>query len=149
MTWVWTSSRSWWWTGKPGLLQSIGSQSQTQLSSWTEQDVNDYCLTLWDPMDWSPPGSSVHGIFQAGILEWVAISFSRDQTWISCVCCSGRWILYRCAAWKAQCKSYCAFKFKFYLLICLHIEKRLTFYLNLFPPCYNFLLIPGGFFCPF
>ena len=34
------------------------------------------CLTLCDPMDCSPPGSSVHGILQAGILEWVAISFS-------------------------------------------------------------------------
>ena len=31
------------------------------------------CLTLWDPMDCSPPGSSVRGIFQARILEWVAI----------------------------------------------------------------------------
>ena len=42
--------------------------------------------TLCDPMDCSPPGSSVHGILQARILEWVAISFStgtsrpRDQT---------------------------------------------------------------------
>ena len=35
------------------------------------------CLTLCDPMDWSPPGSSVHGILQARILEWVAIPFSR------------------------------------------------------------------------
>ena len=35
------------------------------------------CLTLYDPMDWSPPGSSVCGISQASILEWVAISFSR------------------------------------------------------------------------
>ena len=34
-------------------------------------------LTLCDPMDCSPPGSSVHGILQAGILAWVAISFSR------------------------------------------------------------------------
>ena len=34
------------------------------------------CPTLWDPMDCSPPGSSVHGILQARILEWVAISFS-------------------------------------------------------------------------
>ena len=33
------------------------------------------CLTLCDPMDYSPPGSSVHGIFQARIQEWVAISF--------------------------------------------------------------------------
>ena len=34
------------------------------------------CLTLWDPMDCSPPGSSVRGIRQARILEWVVISFS-------------------------------------------------------------------------
>ena len=34
-TWVWRNSGSWWWTGKPGVLQSIGSQSQTQLSNWT------------------------------------------------------------------------------------------------------------------
>ena len=36
------------------------------------------CPTLCDPMDCSPPGSSAHGILQARILEWVAISFSRD-----------------------------------------------------------------------
>ena len=35
-TWVWAGSGSWLWTGKPGLLQSMGSQSQTQLSNWTE-----------------------------------------------------------------------------------------------------------------
>ena len=39
------------------------------------------CLTLCDPMDYSPPGSSVHGILQAGILEWVAIPFSRASSW--------------------------------------------------------------------
>ena len=48
------------------------------------------CLPLCDPMDCSPPGSSVHGILQARILEWVAIPFtkgssqSRDQTRVSC-----------------------------------------------------------------
>ena len=35
------------------------------------------CLTLWDPIDGSPPGSSVPGILQAGILEWAAVSFSN------------------------------------------------------------------------
>ena len=35
-TWVWINSRSWWWTGKPGMLQSMGSQSRTWLSGWTE-----------------------------------------------------------------------------------------------------------------
>ena len=37
------------------------------------------CLTLCDPMDWSPPGYSVHGILQRRILEWVAISFSSGS----------------------------------------------------------------------
>ena len=37
------------------------------------------CLTLCEPMDCSPPGSSIHGIFQARILEWVAISFSSTH----------------------------------------------------------------------
>ena len=51
-------------------------------------------------MDCSPPGSSVHGISQARILEWVAISYSRgsswprDWTWVSCVSCIGRQVLY-------------------------------------------------------
>ena len=35
-TWVWVSSWSWWWTGRPGVLQFMGSQSQTRLSYWTE-----------------------------------------------------------------------------------------------------------------
>ena len=35
------------------------------------------CLTLSDPMDCSPPGSSIHGIFQARVLEWGAIAFSE------------------------------------------------------------------------
>ena len=39
------------------------------------------CPTLCNPMDYSPPGSSVHGILQARILEWVAISFSRGSSW--------------------------------------------------------------------
>ena len=39
--------------------------------------VTQSCLTLYDPMNCRPPGSSVHGIFQASILEWVAIPFSR------------------------------------------------------------------------
>ena len=42
-TWVWVNSRSWWWTGSPGVLQSLGLQSKTQLIDWTELDV-DRCL---------------------------------------------------------------------------------------------------------
>ena len=53
--------------------------------------VTQSCLTLCDPMDCSLPGSSVYGILQARILEWVAILFSRghfwprDWTWVSCI----------------------------------------------------------------
>ena len=42
--------------------------------------VTQSCLTLCDSMDCSSPGSSVHGILQAGILEWVAIHFSRRSS---------------------------------------------------------------------
>ena len=58
------------------------------------------CPILCDPVDCSPPGSSVHGVFQEWILEWVAISFSRgycrprDRTLISCISYFGRRILY-------------------------------------------------------
>ena len=40
--------------------------------------ITQLCVTLWDPMDGSLPGSSDHGILQVRILEWVAISFSKD-----------------------------------------------------------------------
>ena len=43
----------------------------------SESLVTQSCLTLCDPMDCSPPGSSIHRIFQARVLEWVAISFSN------------------------------------------------------------------------
>ena len=48
------------------------------LVKWSEVALS--CLTLCDPMDCSLPGSSVHGIFQAIVLEWVAISFSRGSS---------------------------------------------------------------------
>ena len=50
-----------------------------RLCYWSE--VAQSCPTLCDPMDCSRPGSSVHVIFQAWILEWVAISFSRRSSW--------------------------------------------------------------------
>ena len=72
----------------------------------SESEVAQSCLTLCDPMDCSLPGFSIHGIFQARVLEWVAISFSRgsfrprDQTRVSHI--AGRHI----AIWatrEAQC----------------------------------------------
>ena len=59
-----------------------------------------WCPTLFDSMDYSLPGSSVHGILQARILEWVAMPFSRgssqprDWTQVSYISCIGRWVLY-------------------------------------------------------
>ena len=119
-TWVWVNSGRWWRTGRPGMLRFMGSQRvrhdwATELN-WTEVVSYVYafglcaqsCLTLCNPRDCSPPGSSVHGIFQATMLEWVAISYSRgssqsrDWTHISCVSCIGRQILYLFATWEAH-----------------------------------------------
>ena len=63
-------------------------------------------MTLCDPLGCSPPGFSAHRIFQARILEWVAVSFSRrssqprDQTRISYNSCIGKQILYHWAGWE-------------------------------------------------
>ena len=59
------------------------------LSCKKESESAQLCPTLCDPMDYSLPGSSVHEIFQAVVLEWIAISFPRgssqprDRTWVS------------------------------------------------------------------
>ena len=47
---------------------------------YSESEVAQSCPTLCDPMDCSLPSSSVHGIFQARVLEWIAISFSRRSS---------------------------------------------------------------------
>ena len=70
--------------------------------------VTQSCLTLSDPMDCSPPGSSVCAISQSRMLEWVAISYSRgsfwprDRTSISGISCIGRQIFYHWAIWEAS-----------------------------------------------
>ena len=79
-----------------GATQSYGFKcrliclpGQIAISFWTcfaiaykesESEAAQSCLTLCDPMGYSLPGSSVHGIFQARVLEWVAISFSRGSS---------------------------------------------------------------------
>ena len=68
-------------------------------------------IAIWDPMDWGLPSSSVHGVLQARILEWVAITYSRgssrprDQIHVSCISCTGRWIIYHWATWEAHISS--------------------------------------------
>jgi len=65
------------------------------------------CQILCNPMDYSPPGSFVHGIILARILEWVATSFSRGPSqprhwaWVSCTLCIGRRILYHWTTWES------------------------------------------------
>ena len=64
-------------------------------------------LTLCHTIDYSPPVSSVHGIFQTRTLKWVAITSSRGSSWlrdwscVSCVSCIGRQALYHWATWEA------------------------------------------------
>ena len=64
------------------------------------------CLTLYGAMDCGPPHSPAHGIFQARILEYVAIFYSKGfptqgLNCVSCISCIGRQILYHCATWEA------------------------------------------------
>ena len=105
-TWVSANSGRCWRMGKPGVLQSVelqrvrhnwGTEQQQQMFIFldimplTPNTACAQCVQLCDLMDCSPPGSSVHGISQARIPEWVAIPSSRgsspprDQTRISCI----------------------------------------------------------------
>ena len=64
----------------PGKNTEFGCHFLLQcLKVKSESEVTQLCPTLRDPMDCSPPGSSVHGIFQARVLEWGAIAFSVAQ----------------------------------------------------------------------
>ena len=105
------------WVAVPFSRASSQTRDWTQISritggfftSWATREVQliesacvhakslQLCLTLCDPMDCSPPGSSVHGILQARILERVVISFSRGSSRPrdrDCESCTGRWVHY-------------------------------------------------------
>ena len=58
------------------VVQSLANALEKKVESLAAQ----LCPTLCDPTDYSPPGSSVHGILQIRILEWIAISFSRGSS---------------------------------------------------------------------
>ena len=111
------------WPGAPQAFCMRGSTQKTSSSSFLhscpEMDPTPFlgtsgqsscsvaqsCPTLCNPIDCSPPGSSVHGIVLARILEWVAISSSRGSSWPrdwTHVSCNGRWILYHWATWEAS-----------------------------------------------
>ena len=66
----------------PGKDTGVGCHFLLQcMKVKSESEVAQSCLTLTDPMDCSPPGSSVSGILQARILEWSAIAFSNAWKW--------------------------------------------------------------------
>ena len=117
---VWVPSAfqglTWWWphclsrhlipqSKTPSICFRIGI---TKHSSSSSNVCVFSCVWLCcDPMDCSPPGFSVHGIFQARILEQVAFFFSRRSSWlrdwthVSCISCISRQILFHCAIWEA------------------------------------------------
>ena len=76
-------------------LRNMGENRQKIVCVHTQS-----CMTFCKPMDCSLLGSSLHGIFQARILEWIATSYSRgssqprDWTRVSCISCTCRWILH-------------------------------------------------------
>ena len=90
------------------LLQQQWETNINTLSKGQVRVCAQSCLTLCNPMDCSPPGSSVHRILQARILEWIAISgsggSSQPRAWarVSHVSCTGKWILYHCSTWKVK-----------------------------------------------
>ena len=66
----------------PGKNTGVGCHFLLQcIKVKSESEVAQSCPTLSNPMDWSLPGSSVHGIFQARVLEWGAVAFSENQPW--------------------------------------------------------------------
>ena len=87
------------WTSNGGYKKKKSSSSSFRELKMTLGSVAQSHPTLCGPMDCSLPGSSIHGIFQARMLAWVAISFSRgcsrprDRMHISCVSCIARRIL--------------------------------------------------------
>ena len=75
---------AWWYEvlAKPVVTQHTESERMWVIdlpfpSLMCESEVTQSCPTLQDPMDCSPPGSSVHGIFQTRVLEWVVSAFSK------------------------------------------------------------------------
>ena len=69
----------------PGKNTGVGCRFLLQcMKVKSEREVAQSCPTLSDPMDCGPPGSSVHGILQARVLEWGAIAFSDARVWAHC-----------------------------------------------------------------
>ena len=96
----------------PGKNTEVGGHFLLQcMKVKSESEVTQSCPTLHDPMDCSPPGSSVHGIFQARVLEWVAIAFSvvfllNIKSWIWWILLSWHFFLWG-ALFRDNCHALC------------------------------------------
>ena len=89
------------------MAYSITGSTESRLASNPGSvHVCSHVRLFWDPINCSPPDSSVHGVFQARLLEWVTISYSRGSSWprernsVFCVSWNGRWILYQSTFWE-------------------------------------------------
>ena len=110
-----TTCMSYLTTGGPGKECRNDRASPTRRIWKVKAKVTQSCLTLCDPIDHNLPGSSVHGILQARILEWVAVPFSRgysqlrDQAQVSCI--AGRfftiWTIQKMSKGERKCQSIC------------------------------------------
>ena len=123
----------------PGKNTGVGCHFPLQcMKVKSESEVAQSCPTLSNPMDYSPPGSSIHGIFQARVLEWVAIAFSdiciNILSW-----CFSFWLISLCIIGKAGYLNWCLIQ-KPVLLTYAHtglVFSHWTSYLN----CSTFLLV--------
>ena len=81
----------WWEQTIPSFVKWVMSDRYLRTGGASESEVAQLCLSFCDHMDFDLRGSSIHGIFQARILQWIAISFSRgssqprDGTWVSLI----------------------------------------------------------------
>ena len=102
-----------------------------------ESEVAQLCLTLCNPMDCSLPGSSVHGIFQAIVLEWIAISFSKYlKSYFFEISLNGANILYttRPTSWSSMTPYFHAWPLKTSQMpLFLLVTSTQTFYLQTYP----------------
>ena len=96
-TWVWVNSESWWWTGRPGVLQFMGSKSRTRLSDWTELNWADSSRYLYTGAHKSTiHNSKMVAIMQMSISRWMGrqdvlcpwnrIVFSHKKSWSISIC---------------------------------------------------------------
>ena len=95
-TWVWVKSGSWWWTGRPGVLRFMGSQSRTRLSDWTELRCNIHWKWKWKSFShgffvtpWTSPDQNT-GVGSLSLLQGIFTTHGSNPAPLHC-----RQILYQ------------------------------------------------------